>query len=81
VSTPSPKNFGYNPAIEAREITDEDFHKIQPQNSSLVSSVAVSFSNPISVPGFKSSTILEKMRIGVEALSEESKKGLFFIFY
>jgi sterol carrier protein 2 len=72
VPTPKPR-FSYNPAVEYRPITEEEFHQAQPRDSTWVSPAAVSASAPVSVPGFGSSPIFEQIRAGLETLPEAER--------
>jgi len=70
-ATPKPR-FAYNPAVEARTISDQEFKAVQPHNSSLVSSVALN-SGSVAVAGFKSSDLFEQIRAGLESSSDEER--------
>jgi len=72
VPTPKPR-FSYNPAVQARPITDQEFKAVQPANSTWISPVAVSASAPVSVPGFASGALFEQIRTGLEVLPKEER--------
>jgi len=74
VSTPKPR-FSYNPAVEARPITEEEFKAVQPKNSSLISSTALS-GGSLAVAGFESSSLFEQIKAGLESAPESERKGL-----
>jgi putative sterol carrier protein len=71
---PAPKpRFSYNPAVEAHPISDVEFKKVQPNNPSLVSAVAVSAAGSVCVAGFGSSGLFEQIRAGLDAAPEADR--------
>ena len=77
VPTPGPeRRNGYNPAIEAREITEEDLHKAQPKNKDFVSSqFAAAGGASVAVAGWDSGALFEQIRAGIEAMTEADRKA------
>ena len=74
VPTPGPnKAFGYNPAVEARGISEQDYKLVLPANAQFAPLPAAA-STSVAVAGFKSSDIFEQVRVGLDALPEAERK-------
>jgi len=73
--TPPPaKAFGYNPAVEARPISDKDYKLVIPSNAQFAPLPAAA-SASVAVAGFKASDIFEQIRTGLDALPETERKA------
>jgi putative sterol carrier protein len=77
-ATPGPnKAFGYNPAVEARPVTDREVKLVQTSGSQFAPlPTAAAAAGSIAVPGFKSSDVFEQLRVGLEALPAAERTAM-----